>query len=405
MSEKILLVDDEQNVLDALKRQLYKKYKVTTANGGPEGLETIRTKGPFAVIVSDMRMPQMNGAQLLAHAQKEAPDTTRIILTGYADLDSAIQVINEGHIYSFLTKPCPADALVTTVERGIKQYKLITSERELLSKTLTGSVKVLIDILTMSNPVAFGRCSRVRQYVGQLCDAMQLDSKWECEIASLLSQLGYIGIPEDVLDKVSTNQWLNPQEVELLQSIPKIGHDLTVNIPRLRGAAEIVLYQSKTFDGTGYPNDAISGEDIPIGARVLKVAVDYEALVSSGAQPNLVLQALQSRPGEYDPKVLNALASVANVTSDHTAISMPLDQLQDGARLAADIHTKDGTLIFPAGTEVSMSLRMQLKGYNATGQIPADVLVIPSTTTATAAASGPALTASPADPKPLNLFA
>ena len=400
MSERVLLVDDEPNVLDALRRQLRKSFEVDTADGGPQGLEAIRKNGPYAVIVSDMRMPNMNGAELLTHVRKEAPDTTRIILTGYSDLDTAIQVVNDGQIYSFLTKPCAADTLIPAIERGVKQHRLIISERELLSKTLTGSVKVLIDILTMSNPVAFGRCSRVREYVGDICQAMNVLNRWECEIAALLSQLGYIGIPESVLDKVSTNQWLSPQEVGLLQSIPKIGHDLIENIPRLRGAAEIVLYQSKQFDGQGFPLDQLSGEQIPVGARILKAAVDFEALICNGGKPDLVLSELRSRTGSYDPKVLAVLAQYAPATTKSTAITVSLDQLQDGAILAADIVTNSGQMVFPMGTQVSMSLRMQLKGYNVTGQIPSEVLVVP-------AQNNQPRTASVEDSggKPLNLFA
>jgi DNA-binding NtrC family response regulator len=139
MTENILFVDDEPAVLESYKRMLHREFRVDIATGGEKGLEAIQTAGPYAVVVSDMRMPGMNGAQFLAHVRSSAPDTVRMLLTGYTDLDAAIQAVNEGNIFRFLTKPCEKTILAKSLTSGLVQYRLITAERDLLENTLMGA--------------------------------------------------------------------------------------------------------------------------------------------------------------------------------------------------------------------------------------------------------------------------
>jgi len=143
MNNRVLLVDDDPNILEGYKRSLRKKFDVTTALEGHAALEVISRKDTFATIVSDMAMPSMNGIQFLSRVKEISPDSVRIMLTGNADLNIAISAINEGNIFRFLTKPCPEDLFIKTLEAGIEQYRLITAERELLEKTLNGSINVL----------------------------------------------------------------------------------------------------------------------------------------------------------------------------------------------------------------------------------------------------------------------
>ncbi len=122
MENRILFVDDDSNILDGYKRQLRKHFSIETAEGGEKGLDAVKNNGPFAVIVSDLKMPGMDGNQFLAHVKDIAPESTRILLTGYADLRSAIEAINNGSIFRLLTKPCDRIDLIQTLENGIEQY-------------------------------------------------------------------------------------------------------------------------------------------------------------------------------------------------------------------------------------------------------------------------------------------
>src|ERR1035437_5358907 len=134
MSRKILFVDDEPLVLDGYKRMLHAEFSVTTAIGGEKGLIAIRDNGPYAVVISDMRMPGMNGAQFLAQVHQTAPDTVRMLLTGYTDVTAAIDAVNEGHISRYLTKSCEKQVLVAAINIGLVQYRSVTTERELVQK-------------------------------------------------------------------------------------------------------------------------------------------------------------------------------------------------------------------------------------------------------------------------------
>src|ERR1700722_18601072 len=165
MNEKILFVDDEPNLLDGLRRLLGKEFSIETANGGEAGLNLLAESGPFAVVMSDMRMPGMNGVQFLSAVRQRWPDTVRLMLTGNSDIQTAIDAVKEGSVFRFMTKPCPENILKGAIRAALVQYGLIGAEKELLEKTLHGSVKVLTEILALVNPAAFSRASRIHHTV------------------------------------------------------------------------------------------------------------------------------------------------------------------------------------------------------------------------------------------------
>src|SRR5207245_10705357 len=136
-----------------------------------------------AVIISGMDMPGMSGIQFLSRVRQLAPDSVRMMLTGHTDLQVAMEAVNEGNIFRFLTKPCSPDALVKALAAGVEQYRLITAEKELLEKTLAGSIKALMEVLSLVNPMAFGRASQVQRLVQQLAAALKVDKAWQVEMA------------------------------------------------------------------------------------------------------------------------------------------------------------------------------------------------------------------------------
>jgi signal transduction histidine kinase len=146
MSEKILCVDDEPNILEAYQRALRREFEIEIALGGEQGLAAVESRGPFAVIVSDMRMPGMDGVQFLSKVKEKAPDSIRIMLTGYADQHTAIEAVNEGNIFRFLTKPCPPEVLAKALGAGIQQYRLAMAEKNLLEWMLSGNIPMMKDL-------------------------------------------------------------------------------------------------------------------------------------------------------------------------------------------------------------------------------------------------------------------
>ncbi len=172
MAEKILLVDDDHNILDGYRRSLSRDFLIETALGGEQALQLVAEKGPYAVVVSDMRMPGIDGIQLLSEIKTLSPDTVRVMLTGNADMTTAIDAINEGSIFRFLNKPCSKETMGKTLTAAVMQYRLVVAEKQLLEQTLSGTIQVLTEVLSLVNPAAFSRAERARRYIHHVVTSM-----------------------------------------------------------------------------------------------------------------------------------------------------------------------------------------------------------------------------------------
>jgi len=369
MPERILCVDDEANILAGMQRSLRKQYTVETALGGEEGLAAIRKNGPFAIVVSDMRMPGMDGVQFLSRVKSLAPDSVRMMLTGNADRQTAVDAVNKGSIFRFLTKPCTSEDLDKALNDGVTQHRLIRAERELLEQTLNGSVKVLTEILSIVEPIAFGRAQILRNRVYEFSASYAMSNSWELELAAMLSQIGFVTIPYILIEKSRSGQVLTSAERDMLVRIPEIGSRLLANIPRLDVVSKAVLYQNKHYDGSGFPNDAIKGAEIPYASRLLKVINDLLELEESGATRSDSLIELKNRVGIYDQLVLEAVSRVFGEESPHGADRMDcaekkLHELGIGMLLVSNIETTNGQLLIAAGYRITETLLERIRNYS-----------------------------------------
>ena len=364
MPAKILFVDDDPNILAAFERQLRKDFSVHTALGGEEGLRAISAHNPFAVIVSDLRMPGMDGIQFLSRVRQAAPDSVRIMLSGNADLSTAIDAVNQGNIFRFLTKPCELQALLNALSDGVRQYQLIIAERELLEKTLRGSIKVLSEILHLLNPEAFGRASRITRYAREVASAMGVSGVWQIETAAALSQIGCVILPEAALKKLYTGEELTGEESQLFAMHPCIGSDLLSHIPRMKTIAKIIANQEKNFDGLESPQESNGGEDIPLGARILKVVLDFDTLRARGVSNREASGKMAKSTGRYDPDVLSALRRILAAESHDEERTVRANELVDGMILAQDIRFLDGRMFVARGYEVNRTLRERIKNFS-----------------------------------------
>lgn len=363
-NKKILFVDDDQNILDSFRRNLYDTFDVVTALSGEEGLKAIETQGPFAVIVSDYRMPVMDGIKFLSEALKLAPDTIRIMLTGHADLQAAIDAVNEGNLFRFLLKPCPHKDLLKTIYAGIEQYRLVTAEKELLEKTLHGSIKVLSDILSIVNPIAFSHSARARSLATKIAKRLKLDNLWEVEIAAMLSQIGCVTIPTAILKKKYSGQQLTVEEEAMYLEHPLSGRNLLKSIPRLEKVAEGIAYQERQYDGDGVPKDRIKGEQIPVLGRILKVVLDYDLLKLNGNSDLEAFNIMKARSQWYDPVILKALEEECFDENRVLEVKeIRIEELLIGMTIAEDILSKNGVLLVPGGQEISEALKQRLLNY------------------------------------------
>lgn len=365
MTEKILCVDDEANVLAGFQRSLRKQFQLETAQGGEAALAMLEKGGAFAVIVSDMRMPGLTGLQLLQRVKQRWPDTVRVMLTGNADQQTAMDAVNEGSIFRFLTKPCPPERLAATLTAALEQHRFITAERELLENTLNGSVRALTDILSLLAPETFGRGQQLREQMRAVAEALKLPEVWALELAAMLHGLGQVTLPTEVAARARIGAALSAAEETMVRRVPEAGSNLLMHIPRLEAVARMVLFQSKNFDGSGFPLDTPGGMEIPAGARLLKVLVDLAQLEQRGSSRREALALMRERGGWYDPQLLDAVAAVLGAGAPKPTASIAFKDLKPGQVLVADIITKEGLLILAAGNRITPSLLERLRNFAA----------------------------------------
>ena len=385
MSTKILCVDDEPNILSGYQRSLRKQFEIETAPGGAEALAKIEENGPYAVLVTDMRMPGMDGIQFLQEAQRVAPDSVRIMLTGNADQQTAAGAVNEGRIFRFLNKPCSPEDLGHALTAGLEQYRLITAEKELLEKTLGGTIKMLMEILATVDPDLFGRAQALRLNMRALADALSASGLvapsdfWPLELAALLARVGTVTVPPHVAGKARQGQALTEAESKIWQRVPETSYTLLRNIPRLEPVAQIVRFQHKHFDGGGVPDGPVCGALIPLGARMLKVLLDL-AEIEAGRVPRPAAFTLMQRQAKrYDPEVL-AAARLSLIEADPPppelpSIPIPFRRLAAGHVLAEDIQTVEGKSLVTSGRQITDVLLEKLHNYAALAEIREPVCV------------------------------
>lgn len=379
MNNKVLLVDDDYNVLQAYTRTLRGKYSIKTANNGADGLEILKEEGPFAVVVSDYRMPEMDGVQFLAQAKEFSPDTIRIMLSGQADLQVSIQAVNEGNIFRFLNKPCPPDQLTKMLNAAIEQYSLVIAERELLEKTLKGSIKLLLELNNAINPHAFSQIVRLRKIANAIAKRLEMANSWEVEIAVMLSQIGCAIIPSEIVKKQFSKEQLTDEESEIFFSHAQIGKSLLRNIPRLEGISEGVYYQFKQFDGKGFPCDQKKGKDIPLLGRILKVVLDFDILSETGLPaPDTIAQMIQKN-GYYDPDIISALdAEILSAAKGFVVSAIKSTELVNGMILADDIKDNYGAVLLSKGQEITDMQKLRLLVFSRLGRVNEPIRVLKS---------------------------
>jgi response regulator RpfG family c-di-GMP phosphodiesterase len=344
-NEKVLFVDDEENVLAAFRRQLRKEFEVFTAGSGAIALDLLMQDGPFAVVVADMKMPEMDGVNFLARVKEISPNTSRMILTGYAELSTAIDAVNNGKIFRFLTKPCSTQDLVQAVQSGIQQYRLVTAEQELLEKTLGQSVQLLHEIFSLTTPIAFSRTLRLQSLVQHICARMNLVDVWQYKLAAMLSQIGCIVISPMVLEKINNGRPLTADEEKMFASHPAIGSRLIRNIPRLEVVAEMVASQLRRYDEYGLIVWSREEQDATLGAQILKAAQDYDQLIQNNLAHAEALEVMKTRDGWYNPAVLRAVEQGPFPMSQFTFTLADSRSLMVGMILDEDIFSRDGRLL------------------------------------------------------------
>jgi response regulator RpfG family c-di-GMP phosphodiesterase len=373
---RILCVDDEQHVLDGLSRVLRREYEVEVARGGGPALYRLAEKPLFAVIMSDMRMPGINGTMVLKAAREQMPDATRLLLTGQAEVKDAIGAVNEGQIFRYLTKPCKPSDLEVALRHAVEQHDLRISQRQLLEETLTGSMRGLVELLAMANPDAFGRAGRARQLIVALARLIGFRDVWQMELAAMLSQVGMLTLAPELLRRLADGASLTAEEERIVERMPRAALRVLGDIPRVDEVRDILAALDLRF----VPEDesSPSGETIPLGARLLRVVLDYDRLTSRGLGPADAVAELRRREGHYDPAVLTDLATVlAREPAAEHYVAMRLRDVQVGMTFVADVRMPDGTLLIARQQQVTEALLDRIQSFWAGMDFLDPVRVVP----------------------------
>jgi putative two-component system response regulator len=279
--DKILFVDDERHILDAIQRTFRGKFEIHTAKSGEEGLLCIKKYGPFPVVVSDCQMPQMDGVDFLSKVSQIAPDTIRMMLTGCAQIETSIRAVNEGNVFRFLSKPCPMNVLEKALLDALHQFRLIATEREFYAirkwnEGLGGLVQAFANLIESKDPYTAGHQCRVAALAVELAKALEFSSEniEQIRMAALVHDIGKIYVPFEFLNKPGS---LNSSELNIVKMHAQVGHDILkpVNFPF--PIHEIVLQHHERNDGSGYPM-GLKEAEIRVEARIIAVADVIEAI-------------------------------------------------------------------------------------------------------------------------------
>lgn len=406
----LLCVDDESNILSALKR-LFRPagYRVLIANGGAEGLELLAQEGAEGrevdLVISDMRMPEMDGARFLTQVRERWPDITRILLTGYADMESTVAAINEGQIYRYIAKPWNDGEVLLTVRDALERrflareklrlealtrqqneelkalnasledkVKARTAElaqaHERLKRSFMTSIQVFANLVELREGQMAGHSRRVAGLARQISGKLGLDVRQSQDVflAGLLHDIGKIGLPDDLLNKPATR--MNGDEFGLWRKHPIKGEQALMALEDLRGAARLIRAHHERFDGQGYP-DGLSGLAIPLGARILAVANDYDGLIQGTLSGKRLPEEeakqfiAQAKGKRYDAHVVDAFLAVSGGLKEAPANALPLAprDLAEGMVLARDLVGRDGVLLLAAEYVLDDSLIRQIREY------------------------------------------
>jgi CheY-like chemotaxis protein len=378
---RVLCVDDEPQVLEGLALHL-RNYEVLRAASGDAALELLRHENDIAVIVSDMRMPSMNGAAFLAKARLFVPDATRVLLTGDPDLDSAIAAINDGQIFRLLTKPCPSPVLLAAVDAAATHYRLVTAERVLLEQTLHGSIKALTDVLAITSPISFGRALRVKRLVRDLAERLELRDRWQVEIAAMLAPLGSISLPSETAERLYEGGPLTIDDHRMIAQIPALTDQLLASIPRLETVRAIIA-------AAGWPaSPPKPGEQNPVVtmAHVLRVALDFVRLEADGHTAKVALTKLAERRDSYDPTIFATLEQIRGVCDGYVIQAVQLSDLKVGMVLAEDVKLMTGALLAAHGYEVTAGFVARAENFRHLLRKPLISVMIPTAQAAPTAA-------------------
>jgi len=358
-SSKILFVDDDELVLSGITLTVGREFDISTAISGMEGLEVFEKEGPFAVIVSDFNMPQMDGSEFLREIRKKDKDVVTMLLSGGANYNEVSDAVRRGGIFRLIGKPCPTESMVENLQQALKQYRTIRAEKDMLEQTLNGAVRAITTILAASKPLFFGRSERVKRLAFLLAEELNLSDDWRLELASTFSHLGYLTLPDEVQEKLYNHEKLPDEIMDVVKVFPNFANGILKGIPRLDEITPIIDLIDKDYE------ESSSGDDVSAKlASLIRLAKQYERHASDGYSRADIFRKLDNSPKVYLPGALDALRKIKDYSKGEAEIEeISIDKLKPGMRILEELRLPNGTLVAPRGSVVDQHFIKIVENY------------------------------------------
>jgi ActR/RegA family two-component response regulator len=359
---RVLCVDDEAAVLVGLQRNLGLHFDVHTAESAQQAREILEASPPFATVVSDMRMPVVDGVTFLKEVGERWPETSRILLTGQADIPSAVSAVNEGGVFRFLTKPCPSDILVRAVSEGVRQHDLIEAERVLLDQTLRGTIDVMTEALSLLVPRSAQPLFRMRRLAQRLCRDLQIAQAWNVDIACVLSYVATLTLPPELLLQLALGNYGEIEARSASSRANVLAQRLAARIPRLEPVRDLLRKSGSINRGQLVPHDEVA-------VWILRVCMNYGKCLTADLTPEAAYVSILGRSEAWPNAVQSLVTRYLHVLRTGTKRSVTFYELVPGMTLVEPVYTDGQILLVPADTEVTEPLIEQLRNFVTSGRL------------------------------------
>lgn len=351
MPKIILFVDSDPSIIDELPTS--GKHKAICVPTYQKALGILKKTDNCRVVVAELNLDGENGIAFLKHVRKQYPKVVRIALSSKCDCDNVQNALNKGRVFQFIYKPCPPATLKKYLAKALSRYDRDAQERQAMRKTLLGSVNAMVDIVDLVNPEAMGFAKRIRKRVLKVGKALGVPSLWQLELAVLLSHIGCVALPNELMEKMDRAEPLSPEEKQIFSMHPSIAANLLDNIEQMALVTDIIRQQH-----------ALLSDDQPLEARIIKVALELDFQERKGKNPLKVLKKMAGRKNAFDPRVIKAMFALLHQSGAHSVRNIGVEELEEGMVLAEDLVNMDGVKLLLRGQKVSKASLIRLQSFH-----------------------------------------
>ncbi|WDQ17229.1 response regulator [Rhodopirellula sp. P2] len=355
MNERILLVDDDYSLLNTLKRNLSFDFEVTTCESGQEALACIKNSETFSVVMVDMRMPGMEGIEVIQKAREISPNSVYLMLTGNQDLTTAMDAVNDGQVFRFLNKPCQMSDIKAAINAGIKQHDLITSKEELLKKTFSGAISVLVEIIEyVDDPLV--DTDDILQSAKEMLAECNADTDWRVPLTSRLMVVGIPLLNLDQRETLAKASITSDEHRKIVKEVFSISSQLIKQIPRLEPIADLL----DRMGSSDITTKQCTNDDDKIAQSIL-LSYYQSMLKRRGETGDVALSEIEDRFPDLDQNFSDHVRQATDAQPKPTIESISTSELLTGMMVAEDVRMPNGLLLIASGRKLSPPMVTRLR--------------------------------------------